>query len=68
MCMNIKHVCIATARDIKLSRVMRKPTFCMCENKDADQLHGKCTADQRLCFSYLDSTIHEIPKSQISSL
>ena len=31
-----------------MSRVMRKPTFCICENKDAE-------ADQRLCFRYIDS-------------
>ena len=31
-----------------LSRVMRKPTFCVCENKDADQLRGNLEADQRL--------------------
>ena len=24
----------------KMSRFMRKPTFCICENKDADQLRG----------------------------
>ena len=38
-----------------VSRVMRKPDFCLCENKDADQLRSNC--DQRLCFRYLDSTI-----------
>ena len=37
--------------------VMRKPDFCLCENKDTDQLCSNCTADQRLCFRYLDSTI-----------
>ena len=36
---------------------MRKPAFCICENKDADQLRGNCEADQRLCFRYTDSTI-----------
>ena len=25
---------------LKMSLVMRKPTFCICENKDADQLRG----------------------------
>ena len=30
--------------------VMIKPAFCICENKDADQLCGKPAADQRLCF------------------
>ena len=34
---------------------MRKPTLCICKNKDADQLCGNRTADQRLCFSYMDS-------------
>ena len=37
---------------------MRKPTFCICENKDADQLRGDDReADQRLCFRYTDSAI-----------
>ena len=26
-----------------MSRIMRKPTFCVCENKDTDQLRGKIT-------------------------
>ena len=47
---------------------MRKPAFCICENKAADQLCGKCTADQRLCFRYLDSTIPLLSKYEISSL
>ena len=36
---------------------MRKSVFCICENKDADQLRGNCEADQRLCFHCTDSTI-----------
>ena len=47
---------------------MRKPTFRICENKDADQLHGNREADQRLCFRYTDSTIPLLSKSEISSL
>ena len=39
----------------QMSHVMRKPDFCICENKDADQLCGNRTADQRLCFRYTDS-------------
>ena len=35
-----------------MSCVMRKPAFCICENKDADQLRGNREADQRLCFRY----------------
>ena len=41
---------------------MRKPTFCIYKNKDADQ------ADQRLCFCYRVSTIPLLSKSKISSL
>ena len=51
-----------------MSRVIRKPAFCICENKDADQLRGNREADQRLCFSYTDSTIRLLPKSEISNL
>ena len=47
---------------------MRKPAFGICENKIADQLYGYPTADQRLCFHYIDSTIPLLPKSEISSL
>ena len=44
---------------------MRKPEFCICENKDADQLCGNREADQRLCFRYMDSTIPLLSKSEI---
>ena len=54
--------------DSQMSRVVRKPAFCICENKDADQLRGNCEADQRLCFRYIDSTIPLLPKSEMSSL
>ena len=47
---------------------MRKPAFCICENKEADQLCGDREADQRLCFRYTDSTITVLPKYEISSL
>ena len=49
----------------KLSRVMRKHAFCICENKGVDQLHSKCAADQRLYFRYTDGTSFLIPKSEI---
>ena len=26
--------------ELNMSSIMRKPAFCICENKDADQLHG----------------------------
>ena len=35
---------------------MRKPFFCICENKDADQLRGSLEADQRFCFCHTDSS------------
>ena len=47
---------------------MRKPAFCICENKEADQLCGNREADQRLCFRYLDSTIPLFPKGEIPKL
>ena len=63
------------------SRVMRKPDFCICENKDADQLRGNCEAnkdadqlrgnceaDQRLCFHYTDSIRYLLPIYESSSL
>ena len=50
-----------------LSRLMRKPTLCICENKDADQLCGNRKAYQRLCFRYTDSTLSLILKSEIPS-
>ena len=46
---------------------MRKPDFCLCENKGADQLRSNCEADQRLCFRYTDSTLSLLIKSEISS-
>ena len=42
-----------------------KPAFCICENKDADQLRGNHKADQRLCFRYLDSTIPLLSRFEI---
>ena len=51
-----------------ISRVMKKPAFCICENKDTDQLRGNREADQRLCFRYIDSIIPLLPIYEISSL
>ena len=50
---------------LQMSLVVRKLAFCICENKDADQLRE---ADQRLYFRYVDSTIPLLSKSEISSL
>ena len=51
-----------------MSRVMRKPAFCICKNKGADQQRGNRATDQRLCFRYIDSAMTLLPKSDISSL
>ena len=51
-----------------MSLVMRKLAFCICENKDADQLRGNREADQRLCFRYIACAIPLLPKYKISSL
>ena len=51
-----------------MSRVMRKPAFCICENKDADQLRVDREADQRLYFRYTASIIPLLSKSKLSSL
>ena len=47
---------------------MRETDFCLCENKGVDQLCSNCTADQRLCFHYTESTIPLLSRSGISSL
>ena len=71
--------CLVALQDIlcHLSRVVRKPDFCICENKDADQLRGNREADQlrgnreadqRLCFRYIYSTIPLLSKYEISSI
>ena len=39
-------------------------TFCICENKDADQLRSNCAAYQRLCFRYTGTTIPLLSKIQ----
>ena len=52
----------------RLSRIVRKRDYCLCENKGADQLRSNCEADQRLCFRYSDSTIPLLLKSEISSV
>ena len=56
-----------------MSLCVRKPTICMGENKDADQLRGNREADQRLCFRYTDSTfppllIPKLSRFYVSSL
>ena len=45
-----------------------KTKFLHMQNKGPDQLCSNCTADQRLCICYSDSTIHLLLIAQISSL
>ena len=67
---NTPPLCALTAKqgELHMSRVMRKHTFCICENKDADQLHGNRDADQGLHFRYTDSTLPLLHISEISRL
>ena len=60
--------CIMFTCLYNMSLVMRKPAFCICKNKGADQLGGNREADQRLCFLYIDSRIRLLHKFKISSL
>ena len=48
---------------------MRKPAFCICENKDADQLRGNREADRRLFFAIriVQSLYYLRPKFQASN-
>ena len=41
-----------------MSHVMRKTAFCICENKDADQLCGNQAADLCLCSSNVTSSLN----------
>ena len=51
----------------EISRRIRKPTICICENNGADQLSGNHEADQRFCFRYTVCTIPLLLKSKLSS-
>ena len=64
---HVRHVGQYEVYYLNMSRPMGKPTICIGENKDADQLRGNREADQRLCFRYSDSTIPLLLKSEISS-
>ena len=57
-----------TLFDGEMICIMRKPTFCICKNKHADQLRGNREADQRLRFHYIDIAISLLSESEILSL
>ena len=50
------YLTLTVIKDVKYEPVREKPTICMGENKDADQLRGNREVDERLCFRYTDST------------
>ena len=52
----------------EMSHIMKKHVFCISENKGADQLRDNRTADQCLCFPYIDTTIPLLAKSESSSI
>ena len=52
------HLCIGAHLGRQTSLPMKKPTICICENKDADQ---------HLCFRHTDSTIPLLTISKFSS-
>ena len=73
--LNLKSLLIlASSVSMSLYLMLNEPRrektgfFCICENKDADQLRGNREADQRLCFRYTYSTIPLLPKYEILSL
>ena len=63
---HVAYQSLSSTIHLYMSRIMRKPAICICENKGADQLRGNREADQRLCFRYTDSTIPLLPKYEIS--
>ena len=67
-CFACSHTDKAIRHADRLSRVMRKPDFCICENKGADQLCCNRAADQRIWLRYINSTILLLCTSVISSL
>ena len=52
----------------KMSRIVRKPDFCLCENKGADQLRSNCEADHAFVFAtrIVQSLFFLNPKFQAS--
>ena len=49
-------MCVTTSyegnKKKNMSRLLRTPTLCMCENIGADQLRGDSESDQRICFRH----------------
>ena len=64
---DVAHIIVTVTWGAPYEPRYEKPAFCICENKDADQLRSKREADQRLCFRNIDTTIPLLSKSEISS-
>ena len=54
---------------IEVISKVRKPAFCICKNKDADQPCSKCSADHAFVFAtrIVQSLFFLNPKFQVSS-
>ena len=52
---------------IHISRIIRKQTISICENKDADQLRGNRESGRRLCFRNADRAILLLSKFKLPS-
>ena len=52
----------------ELSHVMRKPVNAVCEHQRRSSAWASAQSDQRICFPCLDSIIHLVSISEISSL
>ena len=55
-------------KNTKKKKKKKTTDFCLSENKGADQLCSKCTADPRICFRFTGTTISVLLKCEISSL
>ena len=67
----IFHFCVVTINTMGVLLFVprrEKPAFCICENKDTDQLRGNREADQRLCFRLIDKTTPPLSNYEISSI
>ena len=71
-CRYIKAILMCTIHSFFIESTLNEPHhektvfFCICENKDADQLRGNLKSDQRVRFCNTDSTIPLLPKFQAS--
>ena len=67
--MSVLEMSIKIHMIIRMSLVMRKPAFCICENKDAVQLRGNREADPVFVFTtqIVQSLYYLNPKFQASS-